>query len=87
MALYQRSFTVRGAGEFPLDMLRYDRCWPNAGDDVEAILPRYGGAALGALATREVRLCKFAHTKRGPYVEEGRWTSFGWTVIEQEFAT
>lgn len=38
------SFTVKGSGQFPLDMLRYDQCWPTGTDDaskIETSLARY----------------------------------------------
>lgn len=41
MALHLRHFTVRGRGEFPLDMLRYDSCWPRSGEDVMVLSADY----------------------------------------------
>ena len=35
--MWIRKFTVRGTWGFPLDMLRYDGCWPSSGEDVVAI--------------------------------------------------
>ncbi len=74
MAMYLRRFTVRGSGEFPLDMLRYDSCWPKTGHDVAALEDH--------TARRDVRLCKYAANKRGPFFEAGRWRSFGWEAWE-----
>lgn len=31
------TFTVKGRGRFPLDMLRYDCAWPSSGEDVAAM--------------------------------------------------
>lgn len=31
------TLTISGMGEFPLDMLRYDACWPLCSDDAELI--------------------------------------------------
>lgn len=28
------AYTIRGGGQFPLDMLRYDQCWPETNEDV-----------------------------------------------------
>ena len=58
-------FYVAGRGEFPLDMLRYDSCWPVTD--------------TGALIDRGQRRIKMACAKGiGPTVD--RWRSFGWTV-------
>lgn len=69
------AFTVQGKGSFPLDMLRYDQCWPERGDDVSEIEERrsYGDGL------RNVRLIGVCST---PTV--GRWSSFGWQVIKVE---
>ncbi len=87
MAMHLRHFTVRGRGEFPLDMLRYDCCWPRRGDDVAKITPIYATItpeSKDEMATRDVRLVKYAHLKRGPFVEAGRWRSFGWEVVRED---
>jgi hypothetical protein len=34
-------YTVEGTGQFPVDMLRYDSCWPSTSKDVP--LPTKGG--------------------------------------------
>ncbi len=68
-----KHFTVEGVGEFPLDMLRYDRCWPKTGFDVDRM-------ALDHSVTRAVELV----THRRPQQEVAtidRWHSFGWTVV------
>lgn len=68
-------FTVEGSGEFPFDMLRYDRCWPNASDpDVINLAPHQRGSLFKS--QRMVTLRGQAE----PTV--GRWESFGWKVRE-----
>lgn len=37
MNLYIHSITITGRGSFPLDMLRYDRCFPASEIDANAI--------------------------------------------------
>lgn len=64
----QITFRVEGAGDFPLDMLRYDRCFPAAGVDVETI--RADGA-------RRVTLLSDRHPT------PARWDSFGWRVVHE----
>lgn len=84
-AMHERQFTVRGRGEFPLDMLRYDRCWPRTGQDVELITPLYASDTTGEhMRTRDVDLCKHTATKRGPVAAVDRWLSFGWKVVRQD---
>lgn len=64
------SFAALGRGHFPMDMLRYDACWPadsgsasNLGDPLDDDL-------------REVNLYSY----RAPTRE--RWRSFGWGCSE-----
>jgi hypothetical protein len=59
-------FTVRGSGSFPLDMLRYDKCWPVSGESVNNMDSSSMGIA------RTVWLASTRH----PTNE--RWTSFDW---------
>ncbi|HEX8551048.1 MAG TPA: hypothetical protein VF681_05775 [Abditibacteriaceae bacterium] len=66
-------FTVVGRGDFPLDMLRYDRCFPRTGNDA--------AAAQSPGETRTVELTRDAATRYWRPCE-GRWQSFGWTVTE-----
>jgi len=63
-------FTVEGGGHFPVDMLRYDTCWPSSQEDV--------AQAFAEKGVRKVRLST-------PYnrVTEGRWLSFGWHVVTE----
>jgi len=69
-------FTVEGLGEFPLDMLRYDRCFPRTGMDCDSIT--YKG---------ERRQVTLVALNRDSYLWKptyGRWESFGWNVVEVE---
>lgn len=61
-------FTVRGSGQFPWDMLRYDSCWPAEETQTHHMLDSRGGA-------RHVIMVGL----REP--TEGRWESFGWKII------
>lgn len=67
----QYVYTVTGRGEFPLDMLRYDSCWPTSQESTSAMTrsfhPRNHGphtVAMRGLASPTV----------------SRWESFGWQV-------
>ena len=75
-------FTVRGAGQFPLDMLRYDCCHPHGSDDV-----RQMEHDRSIREVTLVRVCMSSTAWARQYaVTEGRWASFGWTVIDQVLA-
>ena len=61
------TFTVEGSSPFPIDMLRYDLCWPAKADDA-AWIPRSGSG-------RHINLKGL----KTPTI--GRWESFGWKVV------
>ena len=70
---------VRGSGAFPLDMLRYDACWPTHQEDVLNI-----GTTLGRNAKERTvsvsTITTHRITKDAIPFTEGRWRSFGWTL-------
>ncbi len=61
-------FIVRGFGEFPIDMLRYDKCWPKTEEDSAKIINppdgRYDVSLLGNSTPNT-----------------GRWKSFCFSVL------
>lgn len=63
------TITVSGKGQFPLDMLRYDACWPSSGRDASAIADTFHNrnVAWSINVTR-------ANT--APFTND-RWESFG----------
>ncbi len=70
-------FTVRGVGRFPIDMLRYDSCWPTTavdGSHLEATFDRRRGER------KEIELTTISI--HGPTI--ARWKSFMWRVITQD---
>lgn len=68
--MYVTTFTVSGRGSFPLDMLRYDHCWPHTGHDVDMLTE--AGPRRVVLAT--------AHSNKHEHrITPDRWNSFGWT--------
>jgi hypothetical protein len=69
---YLYTYTVRGTGSFPTDMLRYDSAWPSAQEDAA----RVGAAPRGSRAAYAVTL----HSHKPP--TDGRWRSFGWRADE-----
>jgi hypothetical protein len=73
-------FTVTGRGAFPLDMLRYDGCYPVHPEDVDQIQqsldPRWRRDRKEAFKIR------MATYKQIPTKE--RWSSFIWHVTDIE---
>ena len=69
-----KRFTVAGAGDFPLDQLRVDQCWPATPADAGNV----GASSPGASATRTVVLETAA--KYSP--NRQRWSALGWRVID-----
>lgn len=64
---HQYDFYVTGNGHFPVDMLRYDQCWPVEGDE-RMFQDAYGGP------NRSIKM----RSHKEPTIE--RWSSFGWSV-------
>lgn len=66
-----------GRGEFPLDMLRYDSCWP-----------RYevGTCHMNVEGYREIQVTTYVKDgRRNPSIQDftpARWKSFGWNLVE-----
>jgi hypothetical protein len=74
--MYSIQFTVEGRGAFPVDMLRYDCCFP---DDQGSAMRIQIGARQGD--SYSVKLSIFARTK-AVAPTTARWQSFGWRVTE-----
>lgn len=69
-------FTVKGSGVFPLDMLRYDVCYPQEQEDAFKILE--------SPDVRTVTLIKPVDDKNSTPTP-ARWQSFGWEVISLDY--
>lgn len=70
-------FTVAGAGDFPMDMLRYDHCWPASSEDAAKLAV---GAYSEPLGQRSIVLaCKPGDNWRNVPTHR-RWSSFNWTT-------
>ena len=67
------TFTVSGKGTFPLDMLRYDQCWPKTPKDADEI--KTEGEAHRTARTITLQTWKDEPTT-------SRWSSYGWEVAE-----
>jgi hypothetical protein len=77
--VYFDTFDVTGRGPFPLDMLRYDHCWPASQDAVSRI-----GASLSPqrepAAEQTIRLRRWTNEPKASL--NPRWHSYGWTPTE-----
>lgn len=74
-------FEVEGLIQFPLDMLRYDNCWPDEQMDViniqETLLTE---VRLARRRENKLFRIKLATYSGKPTVE--RWKTFGWKVVK-----
>jgi hypothetical protein len=75
------NFTVKGRGQFPLDMLRYDMCWPQTTQDVSII--------TGSIGLKDQDIMD-QHGPKGGYTVSlqalqppsiKRWESLGWPAV------
>ncbi len=87
MATYKTTFVVEGTSDFPIDMLRYDSCYPYTGSDVSGVTsPERFCSAENLSAHRRVKLCT-VHNGRIPNLTPDRWRSFGWRIVDGETRT
>jgi hypothetical protein len=68
-------FVVTGWGTFPLDMLRYDRCWIKHEWDTPKVAESFSPRA--GTKQREVTM----QGMKAPTA--ARWDSFGWVVLSE----
>ena len=73
--MYYHKFTVTGSGNFPLDMLRYDCCFPYGTEDVANLMDSRG--------KRSITLARYVKYKNAG-ATTGMWNSFGWLVTVEE---
>lgn len=77
--LYRTIFTVTSRRmTFPIDMLRYDGCYPLTPDDVAMIDRSFDQTERLLGYDFKVTLVMFGRGRREP--EKDRWLSFGWSV-------
>ena len=74
---YLHSVVVVGSGYFPVDMLRYDHCWPADTESAMEVVNRDRDDLKGS---RKVRVLCLDRKGWKPTVD--RWRSFGWDVKE-----
>ena len=85
------TFRVIGRGEFPFDMLRYDACWPADSESASRLAtpPCYTGEDVYAKFRHDRRVITLRTYQEHKWWEptKGRWSSFGWTVIDERIFT
>lgn len=69
---YLHKFSVRGIGRFPIDMLRYDACYPASGQD---------SAKINDIRERRVIELVAVHHSKAFEPTAARWNSFCWWVV------
>lgn len=86
---YIHIITVKsdGLGEisfpFPIDMLRYDSCYPRTERDSGKIMETHSmGRMVGEVGNIEV----ITIASRAWAPAKGRWKSFQWTVVEHKIS-
>ena len=89
MMIREFTFTVRGRGAFPIDMLRYDACWPTTAEDAQKITDSFDRSIRPTLKLSEgvtvkgyeVTLTTFAAFNP----TDERWESFMFRVMPKRY--
>lgn len=82
--MFYQSFTVSGRLSFPLDMLRYDCCFPSGPEDAGRIQESMEHPLPAERLV--IKLSRRIEAK-GLMPTSGRWSSFGWVVDERSIKT
>jgi len=82
--VYYHTATFEGSVPFPLDMLRYDQCWPRSSSDAQTIacFPNYRKETRLFSTPIRVEVARYSASKRDPGWCTLRWKSFGWKKVE-----
>ena len=75
--LYEHEATVEVRGAFPVDMLRYDRCYPASEEDAKAI-----AQSLAERGREPYRVELKALSLSREHWTRARWRSFGAVVVK-----
>jgi hypothetical protein len=79
--MYFIRFKVSGHYAFPLDMLRFDACYPYNGEAVGMIERASASDPNRVPGVRTVELAHWSDRKHWEPTA-ARWSSFGWSVVE-----
>ncbi len=80
---YEHFAIIRGNGPFPIDMLRYDSCYPLREKDAGKI-ESVSNPMIGDNDPWEIRVHKHTELARHARWTPERWVSFGCTLEEDE---
>lgn len=70
--MYHQVFKVQGKGAFPIDMLRYDYCYPHSEEDSRKVFLK---------GIRTIELVRRID-REGTVPAAGHWLSYGWKIQE-----
>jgi hypothetical protein len=73
--------TVRPVDQraFPVDMLRYDKCWPRDEHTSNKIISTIYEHSAASLGPESIHVEKVCERRNDPFNLE-RWRSFGWNI-------
>lgn len=71
---HRYEYYVSGSGAFPLDMLRYDACWPATGEDAASMGITMRDDPEAYRKVRSIRILSHSEPTLA------RWASFTWSV-------
>lgn len=77
---YEHVAKVTGFLPFPIDMLRYDYCFPVTEDDSRKIMETLNPDIRAHQTENWTIFVKTATTSKHPLWTVGRWESFGWEI-------
>ena len=80
---YRHEVIVEGRGPFPLDMLRYDRCYPQQEGDSYQLEASFHSTSARDGGPHSIRVETVRTDQRFNPFQTRRWASFGWNVVDQ----
>jgi len=78
---WHQTATYRGNRYFPIDMLRYDSCWPRSPGDVSNIALTFSPEFHNDTLT--ICVARIAARKSDAWTDD-RWKTFGWVRVQEE---
>lgn len=79
--VYFATFTVEGSTAFPIDMLRYDHCYPASESDSVQIASSLLPERMVEPRSRRITLRQWRYERNRPPAV-ARWQSYRWRVVE-----
>lgn len=87
MTMWMHEFSVINTSQFnfPVDMLRYDSCYPGDQESASKMMLADGIYNKGRDKQELVIRLKHLDDRKDWYPTEGRWKSFGWNILHGEY--